>query len=558
MFSIHHSLLQVNSLVSGVEQGMAPGETPISFTTTNLQVTVTSTSVDSIGNYLLTMPASTSLSAQATNQPKISFGPAGLSACSFTGSYAQLSLVQWNVNPYAGSSLVLNPLVRYSSTSQASSGAARSTAITEAKDGIPAYTITLQFSRVQSFNFTAGASFNKRGGRTSNFTIPACTIYNGAQYVPCVGCNISSYTNYNVTYGCYDITQLCPSTRANRQLGDNEVDDDSEGEGEGVVSSRDHFESIEGSSRSGLSRSLQTADDDGTTTTAMSSATFGVLLKSIGAELSTVLSENPFATPLGQSTIVLAFLGCLVGFIVITLLLLRRLDNRENLERVYLKKERDGVARKMLEGDIKNGGSGSLDDIYQKRVNVFYKDSDPSQIHIGNFTQQKSKKSLFSKFTSVRNSKEAVSRSESKRPSLFPNVDTYDIYGNNYDENSSQWTSEDSYHSDNRQHAMTAVVTEFLHKLFPGRSIFKKNMNAMKIIFVNHVYLKMFAGSSLKLSRTIRFLDLISLVLVCIFVDTVFFGVFYPKNSPCAQIITKVIHSHRIANMLHHQLLTNP
>jgi hypothetical protein len=33
----------------------------------------------------------------------------------------------------------------------------------------------------------------------------------GVAYVACSGCNISSYTNSNVTYSCYDISQLCPS-----------------------------------------------------------------------------------------------------------------------------------------------------------------------------------------------------------------------------------------------------------------------------------------------------------------------------------------------------------
>jgi hypothetical protein len=525
----------VNSLVSGVEQGMAPGEMQITFSTNNLQVTVTSTSVDSIGNFLLTMPAAASQPAHAPIQPKITFGPSGLSACAYSGSYAQLSLVQWKVNPYPGSNLVLNSLVRYSSTSQATSGAAPSKVVSEAQSGLPAYTVTLQFSKAQHFNFTAGASFKKRRSSTSNFTIPACTLYDGAQYVPCVGCNISSYTNYNVTYGCYDITQLCPSRSAKRYLGNTPVDDEDESQ------SDENVESSEVSAWSNSSRSLQTADDDGAAITPMSSATFGVLLQSIGAELSTVLSENPFLKPLGQSTIVLAFLGCFVGFMFITLLLLRRLDNRENLERIYLKKESDAAARKILEGDIKNGGNGNLDDIYQKPVNDFQKDTYSSQYNIGNLTLKKSRRSFFSKCASIQN-KEIASRSELRRPSVFPNVDTFDKCGNRSDESSSQWTSEDSFYTDNRQHAMTAVVTDFLHKLFPGRSIFKKNMNAINIIFVNHVYLKMFAGSSLKLSRTIRFLDLISLVLVCMFVDTVFFGVFYPVNSPCALISTKVIH----------------
>jgi hypothetical protein len=519
---------------------MALGETPITFSTTNLQLTVTSASVDSISDFILTMPASASQLAHAPIQPKITFGSSGLSACAFSGSYAQLSLVQWKVNPYAGSNLVLNSLLRYSSTSQASSGAAPSKVTIEAQSGL-AYAVTLQFSKVQDFNFTAAASFKERRGSTSNFTIPACTLYNGAQYVPCVGCNISSYTNYNVTYSCYDITQLCPSTSARRDLGDTAVDD--EGESEGALFSDENVVSSERSPSSSSSRSLQTADDDGGATAPIASATFGVLLQSIGAELSSVLSENPFSKPLGQSTIVLAFLGCFVGFIIISLLLLRRLDHRESLERIYLKNEGDVAARKLLEGDIKNGGNGNHDDINSKPMNASQKDACLSQFDVGNLTRKKSRRSFFSRSDSIR-SKEIASRAKFRKPSAFPNVNAYDMCGRSSDEYSSQWTSEDSIDSDDRQHAMTAAVTGFLHKLFPGRSIFKKNMNALNIIFANHAYLNMLAGSSLRLSRTIRFLDLISLVLVCIFVDSVFFGVFYPVNSPCVLISSKVVHSH--------------
>ena len=44
-----------------------------------------------------------------------------------------------------------------------------------------------------------------------NFTLPACSTYNGKAYVSCNHCNVSSYTAMNVTYGCYDINNLCPS-----------------------------------------------------------------------------------------------------------------------------------------------------------------------------------------------------------------------------------------------------------------------------------------------------------------------------------------------------------
>ena len=50
----------------------------------------------------------------------------------------------------------------------------------------------------------------------------------------------------------------------------------------------------------------------------------------------------------------------------------------------------------------------------------------------------------------------------------------------------------------------------------------------------------MFAGADLTKSRTIRFIDIISLVLASIFADTVFFGIYFPSDSSCEVLKEKV------------------
>jgi hypothetical protein len=135
--------------------------------------------------------------------------------------------VQWGVNPYATSQPIQSTLMRFSSVSPAYVPPAAMTrrnvqrkSISFAVNGVPAYTIALQFSTVQEFNFSASADYSSRSRSTPNFTLPACTLYDGTKYVPCKGCNISSYTNYNVTYSCFDIEQLCPRTYTRRRLKD--------------------------------------------------------------------------------------------------------------------------------------------------------------------------------------------------------------------------------------------------------------------------------------------------------------------------------------------------
>ena len=71
---------------------------------------------------------------------------------------------------------------------------------------------------MKNYNRTA-ANIVQHGGKVkSNFSLPACSTYNGKAYVSCNHCNVSSYTNMNVTYGCYDINNLCPSYVAKSSL----------------------------------------------------------------------------------------------------------------------------------------------------------------------------------------------------------------------------------------------------------------------------------------------------------------------------------------------------
>ena len=85
----------------------------------------------------------------------------------------------------------------------------------------------------------------------------------------------------------------------------------------------------------------------------------------------------------------------------------------------------------------------------------------------------------------------------------------------------------------------TVVVAEFLHNLFPGQSIFTKKRNAFDIISANHDYSRMFAPSLIR-SRTVRFIRSTTYLLVCVFIDTIFYSLYYPSNSICNQMVDKV------------------
>ena len=104
-------------------------------------------------------------------------------------------------------------------------------------------------------------------------------------------------------------------------------------------------------------------------------------------------------------------------------------------------------------------------------------------------------------------------------------------------------TIEDKDDDDNEEELHSAaaiVINEFLRTIFPGRTLFKGKGNALELISTYHNYFSMFAGSGLTRSRTIRFLKVITVVLSCIFADTLFFGIYFPSNSTCAVLTDKV------------------
>jgi hypothetical protein len=507
--------------VKGAEQGMESGEYPIRLIAPNVQLAVTSTLVTTIGDLTLPIPPTMTDEAFKRSQHKLTLGPKGLSSCIKIGSYAQLSLLQWAVNPYLSSKSVKSPLLRISSTIQADevvlsgsgsiSNAARSSN-TYNLPGIPAYTLSIQFSSPQNFNFDAAVNYTSTARGKGNYTLPVCTQYNGVAYVPCHGCNISTYTNYNVTYSCYDISQVCPTTIVRRRLeGLNAEDDTEDPEIVGDVDSA--LDDV-------YSRHLLSTNDDGDATAA-SPTTYGMLVQSIGAELSNVLSSNPFVRP---SAAVLVFVGCLSGFICLMLLCLLKQDDEEKTAKNYVKADIYARARKLLEDDFRDGRSGDHCTKYEEHLTQCKGVGGTGIVRKIRRMTSKGKGTAFGMKTNTPRQR-SKSFDESSQPSLYK-----DSQYNSDRDSGSCTDSDDNYLNDGKSHDKEAAIIEFLHILFPGRAIFKGKSNFFQIVASNHDYFKMFRSSTMTRSRTIRFLELVVLVLVTLFVDTVFFSVFYPAN----------------------------
>jgi hypothetical protein len=557
--------MQVASLVSGVQKGLALGEGPVTLVAPNLQVMVASALVSETGNSVLTTPPTDKQTAYGSLQPRITLGPQGLSSCTSSSwsNYAEYSLVQWGVNPYATSQPIQSTLMRFSSVSPAYVPPAAMTrrnvqrkSISFAVNGVPAYTVALQFSTVQEFNFSASADYSSRSRSTPNFTLPACTVYDGSRYVPCKSCNISSYTNYNVTYSCFDIEQLCPKASIRRRLKhdtqhaleevvrrsqsdvDNEdfEDEDEDEDEEDTSESKGELDGI----MHGHERILATPDDDSVNGRTMpSSATFGVLLLAVDAQLTTVLSSNPFSLDVKENIAILSLVGCLAGGILLMLVFLRRLDDQTAIKTKFAKKAKDDMTKLLFEAEIsEKAPSGPEIPCNRREKFQRSKTNGSSQKSYMNSNFSKKYFSTYGgscKMLSIESSRNLKSSPRSKASgSLHGGSDVDEL------ENSDLGSQADSYYLDEKRQATSAVVEEFLHKVFSGRSIFKKDWNAWRIIYANHTYFNSFGTPAVRSSRIIRFLGLLSQIMILLLLDTIFFGVFYPISAPCTFTTDKV------------------
>jgi hypothetical protein len=239
----------------------------------------------------LSPPKTAAEEQYATPGPAIILPKAGLSGCGLSSNtYSQLSVMQWGVNPYAGSGNtsstdVQSPILRFSNTGAVST-ARRSLVSTDDEDP---YFIVLQLVAV-------AADANSTDS-TGNATIPSCTLPSDSGYIPCP-CNVSAVSATNVTYRCLDISFICPSA----------------------------------------SRRLQTDDDGGVQgeqSTSMSD--YGALLASLLEAAKSVLSQNPFTINLAQARDTLIVVALLLSFMFGGCFYFSKWDSWDKNALIYLK-----------------------------------------------------------------------------------------------------------------------------------------------------------------------------------------------------------------------------
>jgi hypothetical protein len=174
----------VAGLTEGSLAGMVAGEAPTAVVTSNLRASMSFSLLTDIKG-VLSPPQTDAERAYGASRPAIFIPPTSLSACDSGGGYAKMSTVGFGTNPNPGSAAVKSSLLQFTSHPSPTAAVAPLAATGAVRSSTPAYYVTLQFTAPAAFNRTAVSKQHS----PKNFTVPACSIYNGVAYVSCGRCN---------------------------------------------------------------------------------------------------------------------------------------------------------------------------------------------------------------------------------------------------------------------------------------------------------------------------------------------------------------------------------
>ncbi len=194
------------SMYRGVIQYMTDGQYPINISTNSLNAVVNRESLGQLYNSTLIL-----YNSYSTEHPSITLTSKGLDSCQgFSSGYAHYSIMQWTINPYANSSFLKSPLLRWtsSSTGQSSMQPFNSSAENDH------FYLFMEYNTFLNLSLTASVFENR--------TVPACVIHDNNGYTDCP-CQAYSYTDIHVTFLCKSVAIiLCPPqiSSTSRRLSD--------------------------------------------------------------------------------------------------------------------------------------------------------------------------------------------------------------------------------------------------------------------------------------------------------------------------------------------------
>lgn len=470
-------------------------------------------------------------------------GPA-IAACTNGAGYIGLSLMQWGTNPFRklnGSQVGSAQLKfdNFATTGNNNNVTVDNTTI--------AYYIINQFNEPQNFDFNISLEA-ALSANLPNFTFPDCTLFDGKKYVPCEGCQVSSYTNYNVTFKCFDPFQLCGGRKSTQRL-------------------------LREYSRLAMwdqPRRFLQGDDDDTNVEGFGSDSiqYAALFEAIGQQVTSTLSRNPFAVDWAKASAIVTFVGIFLFSILAGYIIFARWDHLDRGFLVYAKNETDKARIKLrhaymlqmqTQEEAINKSALDSESSLTKAKKMFRISETTYQIlqeafekeHQDRMNVKKRINGALSRFLhgygfeyDLRTGNvEDAGETPSGRPLLKKDKSTSEHlfrmfsdeetqrhleYNAVFEEDDNMETKDELY--------IANVVADFLNSVMPEGSVAvgNKRFSAfMHRMLKEHDYTAMFYDPSLKYPRSLRWLNVCVQLLINLFVDTIFFGIFYPDSGIC-------------------------
>jgi hypothetical protein len=541
----------LTNITSGIFSTLSNGQSAVSVTSDNIRITVRKDLLADLENALLGPPATAA--EEAYNTPGSSFvivGDAAAKACTSHNGYSHSSVMQWGKNPYANSSSIQSPLLRFSGNFDSSSSSS-SLSLEQLQN--TTYYIILQFVKPQSFNFTAINAEklyqaehhhpSKLGYLQSNTTFPECSLYNGERYVSCGNCNVSTYTNYNVTFLCRDISQLCGggssgSGGGGRRLSSSSVSNK-------YVDSLYRHSMID---NDGIRRFLSTDDDyfsDDSTDVGngMSVQQYGALLSAVSQSFLSTLTANPFNVNFEEAKPIIAFLGSLFLIFIVGMIGFTTWDSYDRNQLIYANHwppKQPEALKQLKRKVIKKKVKASELDKKEKRIDEILKEDELK------FSNKKGKLIRLPSFLTAgeggsASGKTRVSDYDSNEGTPSKKKENRFSFGSNSPSVSSA-ASSSKYKEKKKEKNLvfSANISDFFDLVLPD--IFEKSnvFSLLKAIAIRHDYITIFWRASAETNRFIRWIDLYNGILSGVFISTLFFGTFYANTGMCESFQVKL------------------
>jgi hypothetical protein len=366
------------------------------------------------------------------------------------------------------------------------------------------------------------------GPGSLNISYPSCGEY-AAGFDACSGCSVDSYTNYNVTFKCADLSQICSQTDGRRRLSSN---------GRGLQS--------------------LTGDDDVGSTTAVGDtqiSQYSSVITALPSEIAVTLTANPFTMNIYQIRLFVGFGGSLLLMVILGAIYFHRWDvtdhnvilyNKKKLQpsssRVkdeYEKEEKEEKEeRKENKQDISDGEDStilpttfrprqdSLNSNFSEASEISDQGEDLGQ-SVSAMAKSRSlrlKSGIFGKSNKLRETKDLITLLSGAH--LDPLIGTGDVDGGRKRKDAQ---------------ALGVALVSFMDHVIPPdlRERSASWRNIFKDIFLYHDFLCLFAQPSLSNTRLLRWVGFTLQLLVTLFLDSLLIGLAYPDTGQCEAYTTE-------------------